>query len=166
MNVVRFYLLLAVAAAALALLEFGGVAPGRGALLVTLVFWTAIAQGSVAVVAVTDLTGARWTGSLRRELLAASALLPFLTLLFLLLWPLLDLYPWAAAPTSWLTPRSSWPATWSCSPPLPARHTLRPQLPAAGPRQALASPSSTSSSSSPARAWSPSTGSCPSAIHG
>jgi len=96
-----FFLLLVVVAALLALLEFG-LPTGRGALLVTLVFWTAIVQGSVAVVAATDLTGARWTASLRRELLAAATLLPFLTGLFLLLWPLLDLYPWAAAPTAWL----------------------------------------------------------------
>ncbi|MCM2358508.1 MAG: hypothetical protein NDI77_10200 [Geobacteraceae bacterium] len=97
-----FLLVLALAAAALALLEHGGPAAGRGAFLVTLVFWTSIAQGSVAVVAVTDLTGARWSAPLRRELLAAVPLLPFLPLLFLLLWPLSDLYPWAAAPTAWL----------------------------------------------------------------
>jgi len=97
-----FFMLLVVVTALLALLEFGGLTTGRGALLVTLVFWTAIAQGSVAVVAATDLTGARWTATLRRELLAASTLLPFLTGLFLLLWPLLDLYPWTAAPTAWL----------------------------------------------------------------
>lgn len=102
MSVIRFYLLLAATAAGLALFEFGGLAAGRGALLLTLVFWTAIAQGSVAVVAVTELTGARWSGALKRELLAAAPLLPFLAFLFPLLWPLLDLYPWATAPTPWL----------------------------------------------------------------
>lgn len=102
LNRVTFLLLLVAVAIALAVLEFGGLATGRGALLVTLVFWTAIAQGSVAVVAVTDMTGARWTAPLKRELLAAAPLLPFLALLFLLLWPLLDLYPWASAPTRWL----------------------------------------------------------------
>lgn len=102
MNAVRFYLLLAAVATGLALFEFGGLASGRGGLLVTLVFWTALAQGSVAVVAVTDLTGARWSGPLKRELLAAAALLPFLAFLFPLLWPLLDLYPWTTATTPWL----------------------------------------------------------------
>ena len=97
-----FFLMQLFVAALLALLEFGGLTAGKGALLVTLVFWTAIFQGSVAVVAVTDLTGARWTAFLRRELLAAATLLPFLTGLVLLLWPLLDLYPWAAAPNAWL----------------------------------------------------------------
>lgn len=98
----NFFLLLLVVAAAVALLEFGGLADGRGALLVTLVFWTLLAQGAVAVVAVTDLTGARWSASLKRELLAACPLLPLLAGLFLLVWPLLDLYPWAAVPTAWL----------------------------------------------------------------
>ncbi|MGB8929674.1 MAG: hypothetical protein WCC48_00325 [Anaeromyxobacteraceae bacterium] len=86
--------------AAIGLLEYG--AGGRGALLVTLVFWTAIAQGSVAVVAVTDLTGARWGSSVKRELLVAAQLLPVLAALFLLLWPRLELYPWTAAPGRWL----------------------------------------------------------------
>lgn len=100
----KFILLILGAAAAMALIEFGGPAAGRGGLLVTLAFWTAITQGSVAVVAVTDLTNARWAASLRRELLAAVTLLPLLPLLFLLLWPLPDLYPGAAAQTDWLNP--------------------------------------------------------------
>ncbi len=72
------------------------------ALVVTLAFLAALTQGSVAVVAVTDLTGARWAGSMKRELLVATRLLPVLALLFLALWPVLDHYPWAAAPGAWL----------------------------------------------------------------
>ena len=49
-------------------------------LVVTLVIGTALAQGSVAVVAVTDLTRARWAGSMRRELLLAARFLPVLAL--------------------------------------------------------------------------------------
>jgi hypothetical protein len=79
------------------------VAEGRGgALLLSLALWTAFAQGSVAVAAAGELTGARWVGQVREELLAAARVLPFLALLFLLLWPQLDLYAWAAAPTAWL----------------------------------------------------------------
>lgn len=74
----------------------------NGPLVVALVFLAALAQGSVAVVAVTELTGARWAGSLKRELLVAAPLLPLLALLFLALWPVLDHYPWAAAPGAWL----------------------------------------------------------------
>jgi hypothetical protein len=95
-------LLLAGAAAVIALAGLAGGGAWRGALVVTLVFWTALAQGSVAVVAVTDLTGAKWAGSLRRELLVAAQLLPVLALLFLAVWPALALYPWDAAPGGWL----------------------------------------------------------------
>jgi hypothetical protein len=87
------------------LVLLGGLAsagPWGGAMLVTLVFATALAQGAVAVVAVTDLTAAKWAGSLRRELLVGAQLAPVLALLFLLLWPALGIYPWAAAPGAWL----------------------------------------------------------------
>jgi hypothetical protein len=87
---------------AIALIELGGIAGGRGALLVTLVLWTGIAQGSVAVVAATDLTSAKWAASVKRELLGAAQLLPFLAVLFLLLWPQRDLFPWGATPGRWL----------------------------------------------------------------
>lgn len=88
--------------AAVALLELGGLVDGRGALLVTVVAWTGVAQGSVAAVAAADLAGARWVASLRPELLGAARLLPVLLLLFALLGLKLDLYPWAAAPGAWL----------------------------------------------------------------
>lgn len=97
-----FFLPLLATAGVIALVEYGGLFAGRGALLPTLVFWTSLLQGSVAAVAVTDLTNSRWTTPLRRQLLAAADLLPLLALLFLLLWPLLDLYPWHAAPNGWL----------------------------------------------------------------
>lgn len=90
------------AVAGVALLEFGGLVDGRGALLVTVVAWTGLAQGSVAAVAAADLAGARWVTSLRPELLGAARLLPVLLLLFALLGPKLDLYPWAEAPGAWL----------------------------------------------------------------
>jgi hypothetical protein len=86
-------------AAGIAIVEF---AVAGGGLLLTLALWTAIVQGSVAVVAATEYTGARWVGQVRGELLAAARLLPFLLVLFLLLWPQLELYGWAASPGSWL----------------------------------------------------------------
>lgn len=87
---------------AIALFEFGGLAEPGGTLLPTLAFWTALLQGSVAAVATADLTHARWSGSLRRELLAPYPLLLLITVLFLLLWPRLDLYPWVREPDLWL----------------------------------------------------------------
>jgi hypothetical protein len=91
----------ALVAGAIAIAELG-FAGGGGALLFTLVLWTGFAQGSVAVVAAAELTGARWVGRLRAELLAAARLLPLLLVLFLLLWPKLGLYRWMEAPGAWL----------------------------------------------------------------
>ncbi len=85
-----------------AFLEFGGFAPAPGTLLITLVFWSALLQGAVAVAAVTDLVGARWIASLRRELLAATPLLFLFPLLFLLLGLRLEIYPWSGHPGAWL----------------------------------------------------------------
>ncbi|HSN15433.1 MAG TPA: hypothetical protein VLT61_12430 [Anaeromyxobacteraceae bacterium] len=91
-----------VAAVAVAVAELAIPGGGRGALLVTLVLWTAIAQGSVAAVAAAEYTGARWVEQVRGELLAPARMLPLLLVLFVFLWPQLDLYPWAAAPGAWL----------------------------------------------------------------
>jgi hypothetical protein len=91
-----------VAAVAVGVLELAVPGGGRGALLVTLVLWTAIAQGSVAAAAAAEYTGARWVEQVRVELLATARMLPLLLVLFLLLWPQLDLYGWAAAPGAWL----------------------------------------------------------------
>jgi hypothetical protein len=91
-------------AAAFALLEVAGLTDGRGAFLVTLALWTAIAQGTVAASAAADVAGARWIAAVRPKLLVGARLQPFLALLFLLLWPRLGLYPWAAEPGAWLNP--------------------------------------------------------------
>lgn len=90
------------AAAAIAVAELVAPRDGGGALLVTLALWTAIAQGTVAVVAAGEVTHARWIGALKGELLSAARLLPFLALLFLFLVPRLGLYGWSAAPGAWL----------------------------------------------------------------
>lgn len=97
-----FPLYLLTLVASVAFCEYAGLAAGRGALLVTLVFWTALLQGAVAAAAVADLTGARWIHLVRRQLLAASPLLLLPPILLLLLAPRLDLYPWSATPGAWL----------------------------------------------------------------
>ena len=96
------YGLLLILAATIALIEYGGLIDRQGSLLITLTFWSAVIQGAVAVVAVTVLVKAKWISSLRRELLALYPLLLLLALLFVLLWPQLDLYPWYEQPTAWL----------------------------------------------------------------
>jgi hypothetical protein len=99
---VSFFLLLLITAGLLALMEYGQMVPQQGALLLTVVFWASLAQGCVAIVAVTDLTRARWIVSVRRELLCAVHLLPLLFVLLLLLIPRMPLYPWVEAPGLWL----------------------------------------------------------------
>jgi len=98
------YGLLLVVVIFLALFEYVGLTANRGALLVVLVFWTGLAQGCIAVVAITDLTNARWAGLWKRELLAIHPLLVLSILLFLLALFRLDLYPWTHETTAWLNP--------------------------------------------------------------
>lgn len=97
-----FLIFLLVLVVSLAFLEYGGLVAGRGALLLTLVFWTALFQGAIAAAAVADLTNAKWIAALRRELLVAYPLLLIPAVLLLLLAPQLGLYPWAEAPGRWL----------------------------------------------------------------
>lgn len=96
------YLLLLIAGAALAFLEYGALVDQQGSLLLTLAFWAGLAQGSIAIVAVTDFIGARWIASLRRELLCGVYLFPLLVLLLLLAIPRMSLYPWVEHPGRWL----------------------------------------------------------------
>ncbi|WP_305042055.1 hypothetical protein [Geoalkalibacter sp.] len=96
------YLLLLLAAGLVLLFEYGKLTPNRGALLLTLVFWSGLAQGCLALAAAAELTRARWIASLRRELLCVHPLLLVLALLFLCLAPRLDLYPWHEKPGPWL----------------------------------------------------------------
>lgn len=92
------------AAVAVALLELLPRDHGGGAILLTLVLWTAAAQGSVAAAAAAEITNARWVAALKPELLGAARVLPLLALLFVLLWPQLGLYGWTASPDAWFNP--------------------------------------------------------------
>lgn len=73
-----------------------------GAYLLTLVFWASITQGCVALVAGAELSNAKWILPLRRGLLGVHPLLLFFSLLFLLLWTKMDMYPWAPSTSAWL----------------------------------------------------------------
>jgi hypothetical protein len=101
LNKAGIYTLLMITTLLIGLTEFG-LSGKPGALLLTLLFWSTIAQGCIALVAVCELVTARWMASLRRELLSLYPLLLLLPLLFLLLWPQLDLYPWTKHPNLWL----------------------------------------------------------------
>lgn len=74
----------------------------NAALLLTLTFWVAIAQGCIALVAAAELSRAKWIEPLKHQLLSAYPVIWFLSLLFLILGLKLDIYPWAAHPDTWL----------------------------------------------------------------
>lgn len=76
--------------------------PGKeGSLLLAFLFWIAVVEGSVAAAAGGVLVNARWLRSLERRLLSVTPLLLLLSVLFLLLIPLVDDYPWAGRPGLW-----------------------------------------------------------------
>jgi hypothetical protein len=71
-------------------------------LLVGLVFWTSLIEGSVALVAAGELCNARWTESVKRRLLCVYPLILIVALLFPLLALRMRIYPWADAQGAWL----------------------------------------------------------------
>jgi hypothetical protein len=89
------------AIALLALSPFGG---GLAPLLVTLSFWVTLVQGGVAVAATCDLVNARWIAPVKPKLLALTPLMLLLTLLFMLLWPELQHYPWSEGGGRYMNP--------------------------------------------------------------
>lgn len=78
------------------------VVANSAALLLTLTFWVALAQGCIALVAAAELSRAKWIEPLKHQLLATYPMIWFLALLFLVLGLRLDIYPWAAHPDAWL----------------------------------------------------------------
>jgi hypothetical protein len=98
----KLIILLVIVGAGIALLENSPLATPKGSLLLTLVFWGSVIQGCVAVVAVCELTNAKWIKVVKKELLAVTPLLYFMAFLFLLLGTQMDLYPWAEEKGIWL----------------------------------------------------------------
>ena len=78
---------------------------GGGGVLLPLIFWTSIVQGALALVAITEITGAGWIRPLKGDFLALSPLLLFFSILSLLLsLHLSDLYPWMGRSELWFNP--------------------------------------------------------------
>ncbi|NOY53410.1 MAG: hypothetical protein GXP58_07280 [Deltaproteobacteria bacterium] len=96
------YLLTGIVAGGIAFLELGPFRGNGSSLLLTLVFWTAVVEGCIAVAAICDLVHARWIVTLKRELLSPAPLLFLLLFLFLILGLRLDLYSWSSHPGRWL----------------------------------------------------------------
>jgi hypothetical protein len=81
--------------------EMSPLAESGGSLLLSLLFWVAVIQGCIAVVAACDIVQARWISSVKKELLSVYPLLLFSSLLFLLLIPFVDTYPWVGRKGLW-----------------------------------------------------------------
>jgi hypothetical protein len=71
-------------------------------LLLTLTFWVALIQGSVAVVAAAEAAMGKWIEPLKKELLSFYPLILLLSFLFLLLYPQMDIYKWSEDSHQWL----------------------------------------------------------------
>lgn len=75
---------------------------GNGTLLLTLSFWIALVQGTVAVVAAAEVAQGKWIGPMKRELLAFYPLILFFAIVFLVMSLHMDIYRWSENPGRWL----------------------------------------------------------------
>ncbi len=78
-------------------------AGANGTLLLTILFWSSLAQGTVALVAAADVARGGWIKPVKRELLAFYPMILILSVLFLMFSTKLDnVYPWAEDEGIWL----------------------------------------------------------------
>ena len=104
LNLVGVALLAVVgAAAALAVERVFEPEPG-GSLMLTMVFWLAVAEGCVAVMAAAEVAHATWHLPIRRAMNAAHAMIPAMAAFFLVVATQLSIYPWHDRPGVWLAP--------------------------------------------------------------
>lgn len=81
-------------------------AGGNGTLLFTILFWSSLAQGCVALVAAAEIARGGWIKPVKRELLAFYPMILIFAVLFLLFSTKLDaVYPWTAHQGVWLNKR-------------------------------------------------------------
>ncbi len=65
-----------------------------GSLLLTLLFWIAMVQGSIALVAIADLAKGKWIAPLKKHLLSVYPLILLIAILFLILSRQMSMYGW------------------------------------------------------------------------
>ena len=75
-------------------------------LLFTLVFWVAIVEGCVALVAAVEASVSPWIKSIKKELLSVHPLILFFAILFIFLIPKMHFYPWISKNNFWLNKTS------------------------------------------------------------
>jgi len=73
-----------------------------GSLLYVILFWVAIVEGSIAVVAAGEVTTGKWIKPYRKDLLSVYPFLLLLTFLFIIFIPRIKYYPWIHEPGWWM----------------------------------------------------------------
>jgi hypothetical protein len=73
-----------------------------GSLLFNLTFWIALVEGSIAVVAASEISNGKWLKPFKRELLSVYPLLPIFAILFLIFIPRVENFPWSHEEGIWL----------------------------------------------------------------
>ncbi|MCH7549678.1 MAG: hypothetical protein IH969_09135, partial [Candidatus Krumholzibacteriota bacterium] len=74
-----------------------------GSLLLSMVFWLAVAEGCVALMAAAEVTHASWHRPLLTRMLSAHAMIPVIGVMFLVFISQLDIYPWNDGHGRWFT---------------------------------------------------------------
>lgn len=95
MNLPRLAIVGAVVVALIAALERVFAHGPSGTLLLTVSSWTAIAEGTIAIMAAAQIAHASWHRPILRRMLSVTGMIPFLGLLFLVFTTQMDIYPWA-----------------------------------------------------------------------
>ena len=75
---------------------------GNGSLILVLSFFVALAEGSIALAAIGEITKAKWLLPIKKELLSTYPLLLFFSFLFLLFNFNMAIYPWTVEEGFWL----------------------------------------------------------------
>ncbi len=102
MNSTGLAVIFLVVGTAIVILEVLVAGAQNASLLLTLVFWVALAEGCIALVAAAELSHAQWILPIKRALLSVYPIILFISILFLFLGFKLDIYPWAAKQNAWL----------------------------------------------------------------
>ncbi len=101
-KLLQFTVVFAVVSALVYLIEYFIPSGKGGSLLFNLLFWVAIVEGAVAVVAAAVVTNGKWIFPYKRDLLGVYPLLLLITFLFVAFIPRIEYYPWAHEPGIWL----------------------------------------------------------------
>ncbi len=73
-----------------------------GSLLFVMLFWVAIVEGSIAVVAAGEVTTGKWIKPYRKDLLSVYPFLLLLAFMFVVFIPRIKYYPWIHEPGWWM----------------------------------------------------------------